>query len=341
RPGTSARDLDSDGPVAKLSSNELADPPIPEVVAAIAAAAGEVNRYPDNTRTALRAALAAELGVDAGRIWAGGASNELGTLLAIAFGGPGRTIAYPWPSFSLYPIATRTAGCEAIEVPLDAGHRVDLDGMRRALRDDTTVVFVCNPNNPSATHVPFDDLEAFVASVPEDVLVVVDEAYHEFATAPDHGSAVGLAAERPNVAVTRTFSKAHGLAGLRLGYVVADPGILDGIRRIQIPFTVTELAMAGAIESLRHPDVVADRVARVVAGRDLLTRELRVRGVPVTDSQTNFVYAELGDEADRIVAGLLAEGVIVRVVPPEGFVRISVGTDDETKRFLEAFDRVS
>jgi histidinol-phosphate aminotransferase len=328
--------------IVKLGSNEMADEPWPEVVAAVAAAAAGVNRYPDNARVALRTALGEHLGgVDPERIWAGGASNELGTLLAMAFGGPGTSVLYAWPSFSLYPIAARTAGSEAIEVPLTEDHRHDLAAMAEAVRPDTSVVFVCNPNNPSGTHVAAASLTAFIDGLSDDVLVVVDEAYHEFATAPDHRSAVELAATRPNVAVTRTFSKAYGLAGLRLGYVIASPEILDGLRRIQIPFTVTEPAMAGAIEALRHADRVAARVRHVDAERTGLTAALRERGIPVADSQANFVYADLGEACDDIVEGLLRRGVIIRVVPPDGHVRISIGTSREMARFLEAFDDVA
>ena len=326
--------------VVKIASNEVADAPSSAIVAAVAKAAATVNRYPDNARGDLLAALGTHLGVPPTHVWAGGASNELGTLLAVAFGGPGTSIVYAWPSFSLYPIATRTSGSDAIEVPVDAAHRHDLDAMLSAIRDDTTVVFVCNPNNPTGTHVPFSDLVGFIDSLDPGVLVIVDEAYHEFATAADHASAVPLAATRPNVAVTRTFSKAFGLAGLRVGYVVADPEVLDGIRRIQIPFTVTSPAMAGAIEALKHPNEVTERVARIVAGRDLLTREMQERGFAVAPSEANFVYVDLGDRVDEIVEGLLHQGVIVRVVPPVGFVRISIGSPSDTERLLEALDVV-
>ncbi|HSG79316.1 MAG TPA: aminotransferase class I/II-fold pyridoxal phosphate-dependent enzyme, partial [Acidimicrobiia bacterium] len=238
--------------IVRLGSNEMADPPWPEVVAAVAAAAAGVNRYPDNARTELRTALGAHLGgIDPERIWAGGASNELGTLLAIAFGGPGTSVLYAWPSFGLYPIAARTAGSEAIEVPLTGDHRHDLPAMADATRPDTSVVFVCNPNNPTGTHVAAADLARFIDDLHEDVLVVVDEAYHEFATAPDHRSAVELAATRSNVAVTRTFSKAYGLAGLRCGFGVADPATALEVEKSRGPYTVSGLASAATAAALR------------------------------------------------------------------------------------------
>lgn len=329
--------------VVKLASNESPEPPFPEVQAVIAAAASGLNRYPDNARPDLTAALAEFLEVPPERIWCGGASNELMMIAALAVTHPASTAVMAWPSFSLYQIATRAGFGRDVLVPLDAQHRHDLDAMRRALLPDTTVVYVCNPNNPTGTHVPGEALERFIDSIPEHVLVVVDEAYAEFATAPDFRTMVPLAASRDNVMVTRTFSKAYGLAGLRVGYAITHPDSIEAFRRIQLPFTVNGLAEVAAVEALRHQDRVAERMARSAAGVRTLTAGLTALDIPVADSQTNFVYAGFGTAAgwgpevgDTIVTGLLRSGFIVRPVAPEGWLRITTGTTDENEGLLQA-----
>lgn len=325
--------------LAKLGSNEHPDPPFPEVVAAMADAVTDVNRYPDNEKPTLRASLAEHLGVTQDHVWTGGASNELTLITALTMGGAGTTAVYGWPSFSLYRIGTLAAHATPIEVPLDDRHRFDLASMEAAIDERTTVVYVCNPNNPTGTHLPGDDLVRFVDAVPEEVLVVVDEAYHEFVTAPDHRSLASQAVERPNLMVTRTFSKVYGLAGLRVGYAVTQPSTIAELRRIQLPFSVSTVAQAAACEALRHQDRVTERVEANRIGRERLTTELTERGVTVAPSQANFVYAEFGPDADAVAAGLLDRGVIVRPVVP-GFLRISVGNDRENARFLEALDEL-
>jgi histidinol-phosphate aminotransferase len=326
--------------VAKLASNENPDPPWPEVQQAIADEVAGVNRYPDNAKPDLTAALAKHLGVPGDRIWCGGASNELTLITALSMGGPGTSAVHAWPSFGLYMTGPLAAFAESIAVPLTADHRHDLDAMLAAVRDDTTTVFVCNPNNPTSTHVGGDALETFIDALPDDVLVVVDEAYHEFVTADDYRSMLPLAAERDNVLVTRTFSKAYSLAGLRVGYGVTSPENIHELRRIQLPFSVTTLAEAGAVEALRHQDRVADMRDSARAGIRFLTEGLRERGYAVAESQTNFVYADFGERAGEINGGLLARGVIVRPVFPPSFLRINTGTQDEMERFFSALDEV-
>ncbi len=323
--------------IAKLASNESPAPPFPEVQKVIADAIGTLHRYPDNARYELRAAVAAHLEVEPENLWFGGGSNELMLLTALALGGPGTSAVYAWPSFGLYRIASQTAPTERIEVPLDATHRHDLDAMRGAVRDDTTVVYVCNPNNPTGTHVPGDALHDFIDGVPDDVLVVVDEAYAEFALAADFGSALPLAGTRPNVVVARTFSKVYGLAGLRCGYMVGPPEVLAEMRRIQLPFTVSTLAQVAAIEAIRHQDRVAERVSRNTEGLKFFSEELTARGVPHSESQTNFVYMRPSDDAESLQRSLLRLGVIVRP-QRDGWVRVSVGSEDENRMFFEALD---
>lgn len=330
-------ELDS---VAKLASNENPNPPWPEVLEAIAREAGGVNRYPDNARPDLTAALAEHLGVPEDRIWCGGASNELTLITALSMGGPGTSAVHAWPSFGLYMTGPRAAFAESIAVPLKSDHRHDLDAMLAAVRDDTTVVFVCNPNNPTSTHVNGDAIESFIDALPDDVLVVIDEAYHEYVTAADYRSMLPLAAERDNVLVTRTFSKAYSLAGLRVGYGVTAPDNIVELRRIQLPFSVTTLAEVAAVEALRHQDRVAAVREHNRDGIEFLTAGLRTRGVAVAESQTNFVYADFGERAAEIERSLLTQGVIVRPVVPATFLRINTGTQVEMERFFQALDAV-
>ncbi len=322
--------------VVKLASNESPEPPAPEVQAAIAAAAAGLNRYPDNSRPDLTRALSEFYGVPTDRVWCGGASNELTLVAALAVTHPASSAVYSWPSFSLYQIATRTGFGTDIAVPLDGRHRHDLGAMRQAVRPDTSVVFVCNPNNPTGTHVPGDDLEDFVDSLREDILVVIDEAYAEFATAPDFRTMLPLAATRDNVMVTRTFSKAYGLAGLRIGYAVTAQESIANFRRLQLPFTVNTLGEVAAVEALRHQDRVSERVRRNTLAVTHLTATLRDLGLTVIDTQTNFVYTRFGDAAAAMVHGLLEKGYIVRPVPPLGWVRITAGSPQENEGLIVA-----
>ncbi|HEX9976997.1 MAG TPA: histidinol-phosphate transaminase [Acidimicrobiia bacterium] len=326
--------------VVKLASNESPEGPFPEVVAAIAAHLGGLNRYPDNAKPRLTVALARHLGVPAERIWTGGASNELTMITALAMGGRGTSSVYAWPSFTLYQIASRAGFTDDIAVPLTPNHRHDLEAMRAAIRPDTTVVYVCNPNNPTSTHVPGDDLKAFIESIPEDVLVVVDEAYAEFATAADFRTMLPLAATRPNVMVTRTFSKVYGLAGMRIGYAVTAPASIAEFRRIQLPFTVNTLGEIAAVEALAHQDRVAERIARNTAAVSQLIEGLSSRGVGVADSQANFVYADFSRFGPGVDAEFMRRGVIVRPVLPDGWLRVTAGLPDENERFLAAVDEI-
>jgi histidinol-phosphate aminotransferase len=324
--------------VIKLASNECPYEPFPPVIEAVARAAPQVNRYPDNGTHELREALGSFLGVAPQQVWAGGGSNELMYVTALAVGGPGTSAVYAAPSFGLYRIATRLAMADGIEVPLDGDDRHDLDAMLAAIRADTTVVYVCNPNNPTGTHVPAARVEAFVDAVPDHILVVVDEAYAEFATADDFATAVPLALARDNVVVAHTFSKAYGLAGLRAGYFVGSAATLDELRRTQLPFSVSTLAQVAAIEALQHQDLVAERMHANRIGLRMITDGLAKRVIGFADSQTNFVYVRPPMDPTECYEGLQARGVIVRDVGTA--IRISVGTELENRRVLEALDAV-
>lgn len=321
----------------KLASNESPYGPFPDAVEAMAAAAAESNRYPDNEAYELRAELAKHLGVDADYLWVGGGSSELLRTIALAVGGPGTNAVYAWPSFVIYRLASMWAMSERREIPLDREHRHDLAAMAAAVDGDTTTVYLCNPNNPTGTHVPAAAVADLIESLPERVTVVVDEAYFEFVTAADYRTLVPVAAERPNVIVTRTFSKIYSLASLRVGYAVAHPSTIAEMRRAQAPFTVTQAGQAGARASLGDPGRMAARVEDNARGRRLLLDALADRDIPHADSQANFVWFR--STADDPSVAYIRQGIIVRTFGDE-WVRVTVGTADENRRFLTALDRV-
>ncbi len=325
--------------IVKIASNECPDGPFPEVVAAISAAAAGINRYPDTSSRLLTAALAARLGVGAGNVLVTAGSTQVLGAAAFATGGPGRSVVFAEPSFVMYTIWSMVAGSRLVPVPLDATGTHDLDALAAAVTDDTTLVYLCNPNNPTGTHVPTAAVERFVDRLPERVLVVVDEAYAEYATAGDYTGSLPLATERDNVVTARTFSKIYGIAGVRVGYAVGRPETLHMLQRALPPFTVTSLGQAAALEALRHPHQVARRAADNARNRDRIAAELRARGVAVLPSQANFVWFEPEQDADALADKLLACGVIVRVLGPG--IRVTVGSEHETDRFLAAWDEVA
>ena len=325
--------------ICKLASNECPTEPFPEVVAAIAAAAADVNRYPEDSGYYLVNALADRHGVDTAQVWLGAGSTQLLGCIALSTGGPGTSAVYASPSFVMYPIATLVAGARPIEVPLDDEWRYDLDAMLDAIEDDTTVVYVCNPNNPTATYRSGPDVAAFIDAVPSSVLVVVDEAYHHYVTAPDYGTALPIAVERDNVIVTRTFSKIYGLAGLRVGYAIGKPETITNLRKTQPPFSANTIAQVAALESLAHDDRMAEHADANTAGREQLEAGLAERGIEFAPSQANFIAIKLSEDSQDVSDRLLKEGVIVR--PMGSIIRVTVGTEDENRRFLEALDAIA
>lgn len=325
--------------IIKLASNESPTDPFPEVVAAIRDLAAGVNRYPDSNCYLLARDASQRLSVPEECLWFGAGSSEILGVIATSVGGPGTKAVMPWPSFAMYPISTLVGGGEPVYVALDEGHRLDLDALGAEVDPDTTVVYLCNPNNPTGTHLPARSVEAFISRVPAEVLVVVDEAYSEYATAHDFATMIPVALRQPNVVVLRTFSKIYGLAGLRIGYAIGMPETLGHLRRAQRPFTVTALAQEAAREALRYPGRVEERRHENEMGRDLLVAGLGERGVPAVPSQANFVYFELGPDAERLNEELLHHGVIIRLAA-DGWARVSVGTEYENRRFLLAMDAV-
>ena len=321
--------------IVKLASNECPLPPFPEVQEAIARHASTLNRYPDNGSRRLRQALASHLDVEPGYVWVGAGSSELLRVVALAVGGPGTSAVYAWPSFVIYRLASILAMTRRVEVPLTEGQVHDPEALVAAVGNDTTVVYVCNPNNPTGTYLPKGAVEELVDGLPERVLVVVDEAYYEYATAPDYASALPLALRRSNVVVIRTFSKIYGLAGLRVGYAVGHPDTLTELAKAQAPFSVTSLAQMAALEALRHPEQVAERARLNQVGRTQLEKGLSELGVDYVPSQANFVWFDSRRPTEESAAAFTRHGVIVR--PMAGtWVRVTVGTEEENRRFLEA-----
>ncbi|AUG28268.1 MULTISPECIES: histidinol-phosphate transaminase [Microbacterium] len=308
----------------KLSSNENPFPPLPSVVAAVQTAVA-VNRYPDASSPRLRARLAERFGVGDDAVHIAAGSVSILFQLAQATSGPGDEILFSWRSFEAYPSLATVAGATAVTVPndVDGGH--DLEAMADAVTDRTRMVIVCSPNNPTGPVVTAAGFDAFLARVPADVLVVLDEAYAEFVTDPDavSGPAV-LAAGHPNVVVLRTFSKAYGLAGLRVGYAVGDPRILAAARSTGIPLSVTAAAEEAALASLDAEDELLDRVRTLAGHRDDLAARLRETGWDVPEAQGNFVWLPAGERALEVAAAFEEAGLIVRPFAGDG-VRISIG----------------
>ncbi len=317
----------------KLASNEVSAGPLPSVVAAIAAAAAGVNRYPDNGATALLERLAARLGVPQSRLAAGCGSVTLCQQLVQATCGRDDEVLFAWPSFEAYPLITQVAGVRQRTVPLRLDYTHDLPAMRDAITPATRLVFVCNPNNPTGTAVRRDELVAFLDAVPDGVLVALDEAYHEFVTDPAVPDGVTL--NRDNLAVLRTFSKAYGLAGLRVGYCVAPEPIIAALRTVSVPFSVNSLAQVAALASLDAADELLARCRGIAAERDRVRAELLSMGYPVPDSQANFIWLPLGERTTAFTTHCLDHKIVIRPFPNTG-ARITISDPGENDTFLAA-----
>ena len=318
----------------KLSSNENPYPPLPGVLEAVAAAAADLNRYPDGASAQLVAALAAHLDVPPGCLVLGtGSVAVLGHVVAAACEA-GDEVVHAWRSFEAYPIVVTVAGAVGVPVPLDADGRHDLDAMASAVTGRTRVVLVCTPNNPTGPVVTAAELDALLDAVPREVLVVVDEAYVEFVREPD--AADGLAAwrQRPNVVVLRTFSKAYGLAGLRVGFAIAHPEVARVLRLASVPFGVSGIAQVAAVASLAAEDELLARVDALVGERERVVAALAGQGWQLPDAQANFVWLPLGERAADFARAAAEQGLSVRPFAGEG-VRVSIGEVPANDRFLD------
>ncbi|MHB8185671.1 MAG: histidinol-phosphate transaminase [Dermatophilaceae bacterium] len=317
----------------KISSNENPYPPLPSVLTVVQDAALQMNRYPDMAVTELTRKLAQRLGVPAEHIATGtGSVGVLGQIVA-ATCDPGDEVIYAWRSFEAYPIVVAIAGAVSVQVPLDAGARHDLTAMAAAITPRTRLILVCTPNNPTGPVVHQDELEAFLDTVPGDVLVVIDEAYVEFVTDPQAPNALTTYASRPNVALLRTFSKAYGLAGLRVGYAVAHEPVAEALRKTAVPFGVSTIAQQAAIASLEAFDELQERVDALVAERLRVVVELRHQGWHVPDTQANFVWLSLGADTEAFAATADKAGLVVRPFAGEG-VRCTIAETEANDRLL-------
>jgi len=320
----------------KLASNETPLPPLPTVQHAIAQAASAVNRYPDDGGTALRDAIAACYGIDPASVVIGAGSLALCAQAIIATCDPGDEVIWCTPTFEGYPIVAYHAGAIVRALPL-RDHRYDLDAMADAIGTRTRVLFVCTPNNPTGGVVGHDEMARFLAAVPDNLLVVVDEAYREFVMTDKTPDGLDLVAEHPNVLVLRTFSKAYGLAGLRVGYGIGDPEVLTVIQKTRRPFGVSSIAQAAALASLGARQEIGERVAAIVTERERVTSALRGLGVDVSESHGNFVWLPLGDRAAAVVDACERRGVGLRAFPGAG-VRVTIGSPAENERMLAALE---
>jgi len=324
--------------IVKLASNENPRGIGPRTRAAIDAALGEIARYPDGNGFELKHALAKRYGVDMGSIVLGNGSNDVLELVALAFLGPGRAAVFSQHCFAVYPLATQARGARSIVVPAkNYGH--DLDAMARALDDETYVAWLANPNNPTGTFARHEEIEAFLKRVPERVLVVLDEAYNEYLPPELRGDSARLLKRHPNLVITRTFSKAYGLAGLRVGYALAHPSVADVMNRVRQPFNVNSLALAAASAALDDMEFVARSYAENLQGLRNLEEGARSLGLDYIPSHANFLTIKVGKAAD-IYKRLLRRGVIVRPVGGgyglNEHLRVTVGTAAENERFLGA-----
>ncbi|GAB2999358.1 histidinol-phosphate transaminase [Saccharothrix stipae] len=324
----------------KLASNEVSAGPLPSVVRAIADAATAVNRYPDTAATELVARLGDKLGVPVAQLAVGCGSVTLCQQLVQATCADADEVVFAWRSFEAYPIITAVVGARQAKVPLTPGHGLDLDAMADAITPKTRLVFVCNPNNPTGTALRRAEIERFVERVPSDVLVVIDEAYKEFVDDPDVPDGVELAkaqwaAGRDNVAVLRTFSKAYGLAGLRVGYAVASPAVAETLRKVYVPFSVNALAQVAALASLDAEAELMARCRAIVAERARVRGELLTAGFEVPESQANFVWLPLGERTAAFNEHCLAHKVVVRAFVGDG-ARVTIGEPEENDAFLAA-----
>lgn len=324
----------------KLSSNEIAEGPLPTVAEAMTKSLDAINRYPDMGATDVRQAIADHLGVGFDQVAVGTGSSALCQQLVNITSRPGDEVVFPWRSFEAYPIFAQIAGATPVPVALTADHRVDLPGLADAVTDRTKLIFVCNPNNPTATTITTEEFAEFMRRVPDDILVALDEAYFEYNSAENTPVATEEITKYPNVVGLRTFSKAYGLAGARIGYAFGPAEIIEALNKVAIPFSVSTIAQIAAQTSLGHLDELRERVDATVVQRDRLVAELAPYGTP--ESQTNFVWLpaeSLPGEPKDVAATVAENGVLVRAFP-EG-IRVTVTNEDETNAFLDAWEKTT
>ncbi len=322
----------------KLSSNENPYGPLPSVLKAVDEAATTINRYPDMAVTALTQRLAEALDVPAECIATGTGSVAVLAQIVQAACDAGDEVVFAWRSFEAYPIVTQLAGAKPVMVGLDADARHRLDAMAAAVTDRTRVVLICTPNNPTGPAVHTDEVERFLAKVPDDVIVVIDEAYVEFVRDPEAVRGLEICREYANVVVLRTFSKAYGLAGLRVGYAVAHRPVAAAIRKTATPFGVNSLAQVAAVASLDAVDELLERVDTIVSERDRVVQGLTDQGWKLPRTDANFVWFPLGADSTAFSAACEAMGLMVRQYGDDG-VRVTIGEPEANTRLLEVAEQ--
>ncbi|MCP9958178.1 MULTISPECIES: histidinol-phosphate transaminase [Streptomyces] len=324
----------AEGRVAyKLSSNENPYPPLPGVMEKALAAAANLNRYPDMACTVLMNELSERFGVPVTHLATGTGSVGIAQSLVQSTAGPGDEVIFAWRSFEAYPIITQIAGATPVMVPLTEGCVHDLEAMADAITERTRLIFVCNPNNPTGTVVHRAELERFLDRVPSDVLVVIDEAYIEFIRDEEVPNGIELYRSRPNVAVLRTFSKAYGLAGMRIGFAIAHEPVAAALRKTAVPFGVSQVAQDAAVASLRAEDELQGRVGSLVCERARVAEALAAQGWQLPVTQANFVWLPLGELSLDFAAACEEAGVVVRPFPSDG-VRVTIGETEGNDIFL-------
>lgn len=316
----------------KIASNETVDGPLPSVRQAILEATDSINRYPDNGYVELRGHLAKHVDFAPEYIAAGCGSVSLCQQLIQITAGAGDEVLFGWRSFEIYPLQVRTAGATSVQVPL-SDHTFDLDAMLAAITDRTRLIFVCNPNNPTSTVVNPDKLAEFVAKVPSHILIAIDEAYVEYIRDGLLPDSLGLVRAYPNVIVLRTFSKAYGLAGLRVGYAVGDPDVITALGKVYVPFSATSISQAAAIACLTAADELLARTDAVVAERVRVSAALHALGYELPPSQANFVWLPLAEKTHDFVEQAAADRILVRPYGSDG-VRVTVAAPHENDAFL-------
>ena len=337
RPGKASGQVEAEHGIVdsiKLASNENPWPPIAPVADAIRAAVDGVNRYGDNTASDVCEAIGRWQGIPSENITVGCGSSGLLQQVFMTYVSPGDDVVFPWNSFEIYPVFCTLFDARAVKVPLK-DYAFDLDAVADAVTDKTSVVFLATPNNPTGTPITMGDVADFMTRIPDDVIVVIDEAYREF-NDPEMGDpVVDLQPKFPNVVVTRTFSKAFGLAGLRSGYCVAHPEVIAEINKTRLPFSVNNLAQAGMLAAIEHVDGAMEQVETLIAERSRCVESLRSAGIDVVESAANFVFVPTGDATMELATELEKRGVIARPFPEFG-LRITVGTPEQNDRWLTA-----
>lgn len=337
RPGKGAAQAEAEHGITnaiKLASNENPLPPVASILAAVAEAAAGANRYADHRATAVRERLASWLGVDVDAITVGAGSVGLLQQLFLTYVDPGDEVVYPWRSFEVYPVYTKLMNGTAVTVPLTSEHAFDLDAVGAAVTPATKLVLLATPNNPTGTALRTSEIGELLTTIPQGTIVVIDEAYREFLD-PSFGDPVReLVPDHPNVVVTRTFSKAQGLAGIRIGYAVGHPDVIAAVDKTLFPFAVNAIAQAAGIAAIDAEAEIGERVAATLAERSRVAAALTDAGWKLPETQANFVYLPIGARTDEVYLGMERRGVVTRPFTDEG-IRVTISTPDENDRFLE------